>query len=96
MDSGYGSLDALKVAADAAAASTAPDGAPRTYQSVYQSRSAAAASKTLYYSPVASRRTIMTPPKTMRNPETANAGATATTTKDTAYDRVVMVNVKNN
>lgn len=92
VDSGYGSLDALKVAADAAAASIAPDGAPKTYQSVYQSRSVATGSKTLYYSPVASRRMTKTTP----NPGTSHAGAAAATTKDTAYDRAVMVNAKNN
>lgn len=88
VDSGYGSLDMLKVAADAAAASssssiTKTDGSAKLQPSYQRSTS----SRTPYYSPVQSRRSL----STVRNAPAVN---TMPSMKDTAYDRVVF-NLKN-
>lgn len=87
VDSGYGSLDMLKVAADAAAASsssiTKTDGSSKLQPSYQRSTS----SRTPYYSPVQSRRSL----STVRNAPAVN---TMPSMKDTAYDRVVF-NLKN-
>lgn len=82
VDSGYGSLDMLKVAADAST-SMGHSQQPATYQR-------SASSRTPYYSPIQSRRSS----SAIRKPTTLPTTTLVPSMKDTAYDRVVF-NTKN-